>query len=283
MHDDQVELGRDQVRGLFDTISAGYQPESDLVPGVLAAATRAKRRRGLAYGLGAGTLAVGGALALTVGLAGTAAPKPLGVASGGSAKGASSKIEQECTGVYLPWTSGSDASIYGKGTNVQRTTICEQDLVALRALLPNFTVTQDTQRYGAGVQIGEIMPDQVAEMGPGMKADTPVLNPWQYDVAAHGQSLIVNIEYSRDALSGLSHCGPCNADTPLAHGFKLIEVLPNSAGGSGVQLAAPNGQYLQIFLGATTPTAPPVDPVKLVKDPRFTTMLAADLAIIGNN
>jgi hypothetical protein len=288
MQDDQLEIGEEHVRGLFETISAGYQrPVADLVPEALAAARRATRRRGIAYTFGAGVLAAAGALALTVGNLGT---RPVATGSGGSVeitspKGAS-EIAQDCTGVYLPWSSGSDASMYGKGSNAQRTTICEHDLAALDVLLPGYAVSQSTQQYGVGVQVGEIMPDQIAEMGPGMKADTPVLNPWQYNVAvsAHGQSAIINIEYARDT-TGLA-CSPCNANTPLANGFTLVDTIASTSSSgpyAGVQLKTRQGEFIQVHIGATALNAPTLDPVKLVEKPGFTAMLAADLAIIGDN
>ena len=176
--------------------------------------------------------------------------------------------------------------MYGKGSNAQRTTLCEQDLTALNALLPGITVSQSTQKYGVGVQIGEIMPDQVAEMGSGMKANTPVLNPWQYNVVAQGKSAILNIEYSRDT-TALELCSSCNANTHLANGFTLVDIIADSSTGrsaAGVQLKTPQGEAIVIYVSLTsTKGAPAVDPVKLAENSAFTAMLAADLAIIGDN
>ena len=247
MQDEQLEIGAEQVRGLFDAISAGYQPPAtDLVPEAMTAARRATRRRTLTYTAGAGALAAIGSLAFVLGNSSPArssASSASGAAAGSAAAGAAGageatvvngtytsatpKITMECTGTYLPWSSGSDSSLYGKGSDAQRATVCEQDLTALKTLLPGVTVAQSTQPYGPGVQSGEIMPDQVAEMGSGMKANTPVLNPWQYNVTVHGRTDILNIEYSRDT-TGLELCSPCTANTPLADGFRLVDVIAGS-------------------------------------------------------
>lgn len=295
MQDDQLEIDADQVRGLFDTISAGYQPPAtDLVPEALAGARRATRRRALGYTVGAGALAAVGSLALVLGEPGPRTSSSTSVAAGAgeatvvssASAAAPSAIAKECTGTYLPWSSGSDASLYGKGSNAQRTTICEQDLAALKVLLPGVTVTQNTQPYGVGVQIGEIMPEQVAEMGPGMKADTPVLNPWQYNVTAHGRTDIINIEYSRDT-TALGLCSPCTANTPLAQGFRLVDIIAGMDAGSpnaGVQIRTPQGENIVLYISTTTSKGTQtVDPVALAEKSGFTAMLADDLAIIGDN
>lgn len=307
MQDEQLEIGADQVRGLFDAISAGYQPPAtDLVPEAMTAARRATRRRALTYTAGAGALAAIGSLAFVLGnssparsstassaVAGSAPQAAAGAAGAGEGTvvygtntPAASTITKQCTGTYLPWSSGSDSSLYGKGSNAQRTTVCEQDLTALKTLLPGVTVTQSTQPYGPGVQSGEIMPDQVAEMGSGMKADTPVLNPWQYNVTAHGRTDILNIEYSRDT-TGLGLCSPCTANTALAHGFRLVDVIAGSDAGSphaGVQIRTPQGENIVIYISTLTQGGKQtVDPVSLAEQADFTAMLAADLAIIGDN
>lgn len=286
MQDEQLEIGEDQVRSLFDTISDGYQSSADLVPGALAAARRATRRRTIGYMLGAGALAAVGSLAIVLPGSGTVAPTSVSVGSGGPAKGASPAIIRECTGVYLPWTSGSEASFYGKGSNSQRTTICEQDLSTLAQLLPGFEVSQSTEPYS--VAINEMMPDQVAQLGSGMKSNTPVLNPWQYNVVSHGTPGILMIEYSRDA-DGLEFCHPCSMNTPLAHGFTLVDTIKDSTSGSsdaivGVQLKTPQGENIIVYLSAgSNRGVPEVDLVKLAENPEFTALLAADLDIIGNN
>jgi len=289
MRDDQLEIGEDHVRGLFDEISAGDSPPAaDLVPAAVAAARRARRRRAIASTVAVGVLVAVGSLAVVRGETGTGAPRTPAAGSGPSAEVTTgqSALTRECTGVYLPWSSGSDASMYGKGSDAQRTTICERDLTALRGLLPGLAVSQSTQPYGPGVQDGEIMPDQVAEMGPGMKQDTPVLYPWQYTVAAHGGSVIINIEYGRDT-NALELCGPCDANTRLANGFTLVDVIADSSTGrsaAGVQLKTPQGQAVVIYVSLLAAQgAPSVDPVKLAESPAFTAMLAADLALIGEN
>lgn len=288
MQDEHLEIDEGRVRGLLDTIAAGYQPPaSDLVPEALTAARRATRRRAIAGTFGVGVLAAAGSLAVALSGSGTAGAAP---AAGGATAPIStphdvSPMARQCTGVYLPWSSGSEASLYGKGSNAQRTTICEQDLTALGTLLPGYAVSQYTQPYGPGVHSGEIMPDQVAEMGPGMKADTPVLNPWQYEVKAHGQTTILDIEYSRDT-NALELCGKYNAHTPLASGFTLVDVItdPSTRSPAGAELKTPSGEEVVIYLSALTRNpVSPVDPVKLVESPGFTAMLAADLAIIGDN
>jgi len=286
MHDDQLEIGEDQVRSLFETISDGYQPSADLVPGTLAAARRATRRRTISYTLAAGALAAVGSLAIALPSSGTAAPTSVTVGSTGSAKGASPAIIRECTGVYLPWTSGSEASFYGKGSNSQRTTICEQDLSTLARLLPGFEVSQSTEPYSTAVN--EMMPDQVAQLGSGMKPNTPVLNPWQYNVVSHGTPGVLMIEYSRDAV-GLEFCHPCSMNTPLAHGFTLVDTIKDSTSGNsdaivGVQLKTPQGENIIVYLSAGSNLGvPEIDLVKLAENPQFTALLAADLDIIGNN
>jgi len=286
MHDDQLELGEDQVRSLFETISDGYQSSVDLVPGALAAAKRATRRRTIGYTLAAGAVAAVGSLAIALPDNGTVAPTSATASPSGSAKGAAPANLRECTGVYLPWTSGSDASVYGKGSNSQRTTICKQDLSTLAQLLPAFDVSQSTQPYSAA--INEMMPDQVAQLGSGMKPNTPVLNPWQYTVVSHGTPGILMIEYSRDA-DGLQFRHPCSMNTPLAHGFTLVDTIKDSTSGNsntivGVQLKTPQDENIIIYLSAgSNRGVPAIDLVKLAENPEFTTLLAADLDIIGNN
>lgn len=286
MQDDQLELGEDQVRSLFETISAGYQSSADLVPGALAAARRATLRRTVGYTLGAGALAAVGALAIALPGSGTVTPTSVTAGSSGSAKVSSSAIIRECTGVYLPWTSGSEASFYGKGSNSQRATICEQDLSTLAQLLPGFEVSQSTEPYSAA--LNEMMPDQVAQLGSGMKSNTPILNPWQYTVVSHGTPGILMVEYSRDA-DGLEFCHPCSKNTPLAHGFTLVDTIKDSTSGDsnaivGVQLKTPQGENIIFYLSAASNAGvPELDLVKLAENPAFTALLAADLDIIGNN
>ena len=140
---------------------------------------------------------------------------------------------------------------------------------------------------GIGAHSGEIMPDQIAQMGSGMKADTPVLNPWQYNLSAHGEKDILNVEYSRDT-TALGLCSPCAKDTPLAHGFRLVDVIQGDVASrstpAGVQIKTPQGESIVIYISTLSPQgAQTVDPVKLVEQPGFTAMLAADLAIIGDN
>ncbi|WP_034269949.1 hypothetical protein [Actinospica robiniae] len=299
MQDDQLEIGEAQVRSLFETISDGYQPSADLVPGALAAARRATLRRTVGYTLGAGVLAAVGSLAIvlpgsgtgasrsaTTSSTGTGASRSATTSSTGAATVVSSAIGRQCTGAYLPWTSGSDASFYGKGSNSQRATICEQDLHALAQLLPGFKVSQSSEPYSAA--LNEMMPDQVAQLGSGMKPDTPVLNPWQYDVDSHDTPGILMIEYSRDA-DGLEFCNPCSLNTRLAHGFTLVDTIKDSASGKadavvGVQLKTPQGEDVIVYLGAgSNRGAPAIDLVKLAENSAFTAMLAADLDIIGDN
>lgn len=286
MQDDQLEMGEDQVRSLFETISDGYQSSVDLVPGALAAAKRATRRRTIGYTLGAGTLAAVGFLAIALPGSGTVAPASGTVGASGSVKGASPAIVRECAGVYLPWASGSDASFYGKGSDSQRTTLCEQDLSTLAKLLPGSEVSQSSEPYS--VAVNEMMPDQVAQLGSGMKSTTPVLNPWQYDVVSHGTPGVLMIEYSRDA-DGLEFCHPCSMNTPLAHGFSLVETIKDSTSGKsdaivGVQLKTPQGENIIVYLSAGSNLGVPgTDLVKLAENPEFTALLTADLDIIGNN
>jgi hypothetical protein len=286
MQENQLEIGEDRVRSLFETISDGYQPSVDLVPGALAAASRATRRRTISYALGAGALAAVGCLAIALPSGTTVAPTLITAASGGAAKGTSPEIVRECTGVYLPWTSGSDASFYGKGSNSQRTTICEQDLSTLTRLLPGFQVAQSMEPYS--VALNEMTPDQVAQLGSGMKPNTPVLNPWQYDVVSHGTPGVLMVEYSRDA-NGLDFCRPCSLNTPLAHGFTLVDTIKDSTPGAsdtivGVQLKTPQGENIIVYLSAgSNRGVPQLDLVKLAENPQFTALLAADLGIIGNN
>ena len=286
MQDDQLEIGEDQVRSLFETISDGYQSSVDLVPGALAAARQATRRRTIGYTLAAGVLAAFGSLAIALPGSGTVAPTSVTAGSSAAAKGASPAIVRECTGVYLPWTSGSDASFYGKGSNSQRTTICEQDLSTLAQLLAGFEVSQSTEPYS--VAVNAMMPDQIAQLGSGMKSNTPILNPWQYNVVSHGTPGVLLIEYSRDA-NGLAFCHPCSLSTPLAHGFTLVDTIKDSTSGNshaiiGVQLKTPQGENIIVYLSAgSNRGVPQIDLVKLAQNPEFTVLLAADLAIIGNN
>lgn len=287
MQDDQLEIGEDQVRSLFETISDGYQSSADLVPGAVAAARRATRRRTISYTLAAGALAVVGSLAaIALPSSGTGAPTSVTVGSSGPAKGASPAIVRECTGAYLPWTSGSDASFYGKGSDSQRSTICEQDLTTLTQLLPGFEVSQSSEPYS--VAINAMMPDQVEQLGSGMKSNTPILNPWQYNVVSHGTPGVLMIEYSRDA-DGLEFCHPCSMNTPLAHGFTLVDTIKDSTSGSsdtivGVQLKTPQGENIIVYLSAgSNRGVPEIDLVKLAENTQFTALLAADLDIIGNN
>ncbi|MBR7830109.1 hypothetical protein KDK95_27650 [Actinospica sp. MGRD01-02] len=286
MQDDQLEIGEDQVRNLFETISDGYQPSVDLVPGALAAAGKAMRRRTIGYSLAACAVAAVGCLATALSSSGMLAPTSVPAGSSGSAKGGPPAITRQCTGVYLPWASGSDASFYGKGSNSQRSTICEQDLTTLARLLPGLEISQSTEPYSAAVN--EMMPGQVAQLGSGMNPNTPVLNPWQYNVVSHGTPGVLMIEYSRDA-DGLEFCHPCSMNTPLAHGFTLVDTIKDSTSTSsqaivGVQLKTPQHENIIVYLSAgSNRGAPEIDLVKLAENPEFTALLAADLDIIGNN
>jgi hypothetical protein len=285
MQDDQLEIGEDQVRSLFETISEGYKPSADLVPGALAATRRATRRRAIGLTLGAGALAAAGSLAIALPGGGTGAPTSATVSSGTPVKGASPAIIRECGGVYVPWAAGSEDSFYGKGSNSQRTTICEQDLITLTKLLPGSSVSQSSEPYSSASE--EMMPDQIAQLGPGITPDTPILSPWQYDMAGHGTPGVLMIEYSRDA-DGLEFCHPCSKNTPLAHGFTLVDTITRSVSGKdaifGVQLKTPQGENIIVYFGAaSTQDAPAIDMVKLAENPAFTALLAADLDIIGDN
>ncbi|MBR7838073.1 hypothetical protein KDL01_32670 [Actinospica durhamensis] len=286
MQDDQLEIGEDQVRSLFETVSDGYQSSADLVPAALAAARRATRRRAIGYTLSAGALAAIGSLAVVLPGGGTVARTSVTVGSSEPATGASPAIVRECTGVYMPWTSGSDASFYGKGSTSERTTICEQDLSTLAKLLPGVTSSQSSEPYSSAMN--EMMPDQVSQLGSGMNPNTPILNPWQYNVVEHGTPGVLMIEYSRDA-DGLEFCHPCSMNTPLAHGFTLVDTTRDSTSSSsgaivGVQVKTPQGENIIVYLSAgSNRGVPRIDLVKLAENPAFTAQLAADLDIIGNN
>jgi hypothetical protein len=272
MTDDRSEALDDQVRSLFETIAAGYRPAVDLVPAAVAGARRGSRRRYFTIGLSTGLVAAA--------VAAVAFIAPSSTPGAGTAPGASDApgTNPACVGVWLPWTDQSDAGMFGKGTDAQRSAVCTEDLAGIKSLIPGVSITPVWETFGDGSR-GEFTPDQIAKMGSGLDPKTHVLKPWQYDVTVSGHKAYFYISYST---TGTDICTSCGRSAPvnLPGGFAILgggespsQPMPE------VLVGTPAHTYLGIGLSPNAGGAftQPFSLIRLLQDPRFIDVLAADL------
>jgi hypothetical protein len=284
MTDQSTDALGEAVSAMFATLAEQYQPAVDLVPTALAQAQRGVKRRRLAWSVGGGVVTAAAAVAVAViaTMSGGVAVAPAG---GGGATPTVQAIglNPACVGKWLPWTSGSDASLFGKGTDAQRAVVCSQDIATLKTILPGATITPDYETFGHGART-EFTPDQIAKLGAGTDPNTHILKPWQYTVTVSGHSGYFFVSYSA-ARTDL--CGGCDEDTsqtlPGPPGYRLVQ--KTSATGSQQQhmnedlIETPKHTYLGVGVSPVTggTFVPPVDVSKLVHDGRFVAALDADL------
>jgi len=295
---DAVRDADTMVSGLLETLVADYGPKVDLVPAALAGARRAKRRVRVAWTAGgalvtatavAAVLAAGATVTRSVPTAiGTegSAPATQGAVARGSTAHAHGALDAACVGKWLPWTDQSDAVLFGKGTDAQRAVVCTEDIDTVKTVMPGFKVTPMFEPYSDGKNT-DFTSDQIAQLGPGLSPNTPILKPWQYAVIQHGKPTYFYVTYSGNRADVCTGC-TTSLSQPLPGprpGYRLIAETPKT--GSPVDtvevlVETPEHTYLGIGLSPMSNGVftPPFDVSKLVKDSRFLAALDADLGTL---
>jgi hypothetical protein len=193
-----------------------------------------------------------------------------------------------CVGKWLPWTSASDASLFGKGTDAQRAVVCTQDLAVLKTILPAAAITPYYETFGDGSRT-DFTSDQIAQLGPGTDPNTHILKPWQYTVTLTGQSSYFFVTYSATR-SDL--CSSCAMVTPQAlpgpPGYQMVGKTPASGSQqqtNEVLIETPRGTYLGVGVSALSGGTfnAPVDVNELGHDAGFITTLDRDLVQLYGN
>ena len=277
MTDQNSEMLGEAVGGLFAVLVEQYQPTVDLVPTALAQARRDKRRR-MAWGVGGGVVT----FAATVAVAAIAV---MSLSAGGG--GASHAVWADdsnpvCAGQWLPWTSGSDASLFGKGTDAQRAVVCTEDIATLKAILPGATVTPYYETFANGSRT-DFTPDQIAQLGSGTAPDTHILEPWQYSVTLNGHTGYFFISYSATRTDLCTGCDVTTSQVlPGPPGYRLVQqtAAPGSQQGMNEDLIeTPRHTYLGIGVSPLSggTFVAPVEIDQLVHNASFITALDKDL------